>query len=99
MTEQSLTYAEMKDKTGLTILYIPHEDSSVSLQAVGDGASPIEVVFSKLRIDEAHILYMEVTELLQSRAKKGESPESIRDTVEKLFALFRGEKSRSRCHQ
>jgi len=91
MQEQSITYAEMKDKTGLTVLYVPQQDGGATLQAVGDSAAPIEATFSKSRIDEAHILYMEVTELLRSRAKMGEDPASIRETVEKLSALFRGE--------
>ena len=92
MQEQPITYAEMKDKTGLTILYLPGKDGGATLQAVAVGKAPIEAMFSKSRIDEAHILYMEVTELLRSRAKLGEDPTHIRDTVEKLFALFRGEK-------
>ena len=92
MAEKALTYAEMKDKTGLTILYTPAPDGSVALQAVGDNMPGIEAKFSSLRIDEAHILYMEATELLRSRAGMGEDHASIRDTVEKLFALFRGEK-------
>ena len=92
MTEQPLTYAEMKEKTGLTILYVPDSNGGAALQAVADGMPVIEARFSSHQIDEAHILYMEATELLRSRAKLGESPADIRDTVEKLFAVFRGEK-------
>jgi len=82
----------MKDKTGLTVLYVPLQDGGATLQVVGDSGAPVEAKFSKSRIDEAHILYMEATELLRSRGKMGEDPASIRETVEKLFALFRGEK-------
>ncbi len=92
MAEKALTYAEMKGKTGLSILYIPAPDRSVALQAVADNAPVIEAKFPQSRIDEAHILYMEATELLRSRAGMNEDKASIRDTVEKLFALFRGEK-------
>jgi hypothetical protein len=92
MTEKALTYDEMKEQTGLTILYVPAVDGSVALQAVADSAPVIEAKFVPERIDEAHILYMEATELLRSRAGMKEDKASIRDTVEKLFALFRGEK-------
>ncbi len=92
MIEQPLTYSEMKDKTGLTILYSPRADASVAVIAESDNAAPLEVVFSNMQIDEAHILYMEATELLHSRAGMNEDPASIRDAVAKLFALFRGEK-------
>lgn len=92
MTEKPLTYDEMREKTGLSILYLPSPDGSTSLQAVGDNALVSEAKFRSDRIDEAHILYMEATELLRSRAGMNEDKASIRDTVEKLFALFRGEK-------
>jgi hypothetical protein len=82
----------MKDQTGLAIVYLPQEDGSVAVRAVADGAPVIEAVFAKDRIDEAHILYMEATELLRSRAAAHEVPAAIRAVVEKLFALFRGEK-------
>jgi hypothetical protein len=92
MTEKPLAYDEMKEKKGLSILYVPSTDGSVTLQAVADTAAAIEAKFSPERIDEAHILYMEATELLRSRAGMNEDRAAIRDTVEKLFALFRGEK-------
>jgi hypothetical protein len=92
MTEKPLTYDEMKEQTGLSILYMPLSDGSVILQAVGNDASAIEAKFTPGRIDEAHILYMEATELLRSRAGMNEDKALIRNTVEKLFALFRGEK-------
>ncbi len=90
--EQPLTYSDMKEATGLTILYTPRADGSVALLAESDTASTLEVVFPYARVDEAHILYMEATELLRSRAGMKEDPASIRETLEKLFALFRGEK-------
>jgi hypothetical protein len=92
MAERPQTYAEMKDKTGLTILYAPAPDGSVAVQVVVENTAVIEAKFSSLKIDEAHILYMEATELLRSRAGMNEDKASIRETVEKLFALFRGEK-------
>ncbi len=90
-TEKPRTYAEMKDQTGLTILYFPSENG-IAVQAISDGAPIIEVVFGKTSIDEARILYMEATELLHSRAGLQEDPASIRTLIGGLFAAFRGEK-------
>jgi len=92
MAEKQLTYTEMKEQTGLSILYVPQTDGGVVLQAVSDTAPAIEIRLSPDRIDEAHILYTEVTELLRSRAALSESHADIHMLVEKLFALFRGEK-------
>ncbi len=91
-TETKQTYDEMKKKTGLTILYCPQQDGSVTVQALSDGASVIEAKFSHMSRDEAHILYMEATELLRSRAALREDPPAIRKLVNGLFAAFRGEK-------
>lgn len=82
----------MKDKTGLAILYSPRSDGSVAVQAVAVGAPMIEAVFTETSIDEAHILYVEATELLHSRAALGEDRATVRKKVEGLFAAFRGEK-------
>ncbi len=90
-TESPQTYTQMKEKTGLSILYTPQEDGSVILQAISDSATLIEASFKKIAIDEAHILYMEATELLRSRASLGEDPAKIRILVDGLFAAFRGE--------
>jgi len=90
--EKPLIYADMKNETSLTIVYSPREDGGAIIKATSDGVPSIEVVFKKDRMDEAHILYMEVTELLRSRAKLNEDPASIRTTIGKLFAAFRGEK-------
>ncbi len=90
--ERPQSYPQMKEETGLTIVYAPHEDGSVAVQAVADDAPLIEVHFANKAIDEAHILYMEATELLRSRAARHESPAAVRALVEKLFAAFRGEK-------
>jgi hypothetical protein len=90
--EKSLTYEQMKKETALTILYLPLLDGGVSVQAVADSAPTIEAKFGQNSIDEAHILYMEATELLRSRAKIHQNPAEIRRAVETLFAMFRGEK-------
>ncbi len=91
--ERSQTYDEMKRETGLAILYVPHEDGSAAVQVVSEAGEKIaEAVFKKKRIDEAHILYMEVTELLRSRAALHEGHEAIKERAAKLLALFRGEK-------
>ena len=91
MKEGPLVYSEMEEKTGLTIAYTPRGNAGVELRATGQGPD-ISATFSNKRIDEAHILYMEVTELLRSRAKLGQSPIEIRRAVDVLFAMFRGEK-------
>ncbi len=90
--EYPQTYLEMKSQTGFEIAYTPHGDGSVVVRAVSDGASPVEVMFKEEAIDEAHILYMEVTELLRSRGAAHEDRAMIRKAIEVLFALFRGEK-------
>jgi len=95
--EKSLTYADTKNQTGMIVLYTPSQDAGASLKVVAETSTNsvapiIEASFDKSRIDEAHILYMEATELLHSRAELKESPAKIRSVVEKLFAAFRGEK-------
>lgn len=92
-TEDPQTYEEMKARTGLVVAYLPQDDGSVAVRVSSGGNAPAaEAKFAKTRIDEARILYTEATELLRSRAKAGENPAAIRAVMEKLFALFRGEK-------
>jgi hypothetical protein len=90
--EKPLNYPLMKGETGLTIVYTPKEDGGATVQAVSENAPVIEATFGVNSIDEAHILYMEATELLRSRAALHEGRPVIRRTVEGLFATFRGEK-------
>lgn len=90
--EQTLRYADMKEQTGLVVSYAPQENGSVILELLEENGTRIGTDrFPAARIDEAHILYMEATELLRSRAKINEPREKIRAAAEKLFALFRGE--------
>jgi hypothetical protein len=91
-TEKLQTYTDTKKKTGYTIVYAPKDDGTVVVQATSDDVSTIEAVFPKGSTDQAHILYIEATELLASRAKLGESPGDIQKTLGDLFAMFRGEK-------
>lgn len=88
--EKNLVYEDMHAATGLTITYTPRGDGSTFLEALGDGPK-VQAAFGKSRLDEAHILYMEATELLRSRAKIGQNPAQIRQAVDTLFAMFRGE--------
>lgn len=90
--EEPLTYDEMVAQTGLSIHYAPKEGGAVTLEAASADAPAIEATFPPKRIDEAHILYMEATELLRSRASAGDDRRAIRTKVEGLFAAFRGEK-------
>jgi hypothetical protein len=89
--EESLTYDDMRENTGFTIRYEPREGGTILLRAESIG-TPIEATLSQKRIDEAHILWMEATELLRSRNKLGQTNGQIRAALEVLFAMFRGEK-------
>ncbi len=90
--EKPQLYTEAKDQTGFSIAYTPKDGGGVLVEARADGAPDIQVSFSRLAIDEAHILYIEATELLHSRAAIKEEGALIRKGVEQLFAAFRGER-------
>jgi hypothetical protein len=90
--EQPRTYAQTQGQTGLSIYYSPQQDGTVVVRAVGSGMPDIEATFASRSTDEAHILYMEATELLSSRAALLEDSPAIRTLVERLFAAFRGER-------
>ncbi|MDO8408394.1 MAG: hypothetical protein Q7S95_04205 [bacterium] len=90
--EQPFEYAEMREKTGFIIAYTPREDGTIVIAAVSKSAEPLEISFSAAGRDEAHILYMEVTELLRSRAKLGQDTRAVRTAVAALFGVFRGER-------
>ncbi len=89
--EQRLEYGEMKGETGMTVLYEPQADGGVVIRVAGVDAPALEVTLAKDRLDEAHILYMEVTELLRSRAKIRQDAATIRAAAAQLFGLYRGE--------
>ncbi len=90
--EKTQTYTELKKKTGIEILYTPQGDGSVVVRMVAEGAPTVEAAFSEADIDQAHILYSEATENLNSRTKLGENGTAIYQFLGTLFALFRGEK-------
>ncbi len=90
--EHRIEYSEMKNKIGLTIIYKPKPDGGVVVRVVS-GRKPIfEISFAKARVDEAHIFYMGLIELLNSRANLNQSQDDIRVAVGQFFSLFRGEK-------
>lgn len=89
--EQPILYADMRVQTGLSIAYTPNQDGGALLEALSDNEPAISAAFVHPRLDEAHILYMESTELLRSRAKLQQSYTEIRNALETLFAMFRGE--------
>lgn len=89
--EKRIEYGDMKGQTGFTIVYEPQADGGVIMRAVAEEGTLL-VSLTSDRLDEAHILYMEVTELLRSRAKINQDHAAIRAAVEQLFGLFRGEK-------
>lgn len=75
----------------MSIEYKPRQDGSVVVQAILEGTLVTEAAFTAARADEGKILYMEATELAETRAKAGEAAASIHAVLEKLFAMFRGE--------
>lgn len=85
--ELHLEYDTVKEKSGMSVIYDEklNGESSVSIQG-GPGA--IAASFSPERIDEAHILYMEASEILKGRTAAGESVENICAVLERLFALY-----------
>lgn len=89
--DESLLYDEMQADTGITILYAPQPDGGATLEAARENAKHDTASFKADRLDEAHILYVEATELLRSRAAIGEREEEISPALATLFALFRGE--------
>lgn len=89
--EKTQTHAGQKKKTGITILYTPRDDGTLTVQAISDNEPTIEVAFSKAEVDEAHILYNEAVELLDSRTKTGDERAQIREALGSLFAVFRGD--------
>ncbi len=92
--EKPLVYDEVKDQTGLIINYLSRENGSIIMRVLSASNNAVlaEAIFTTNTADEAHILYMEATELLQSRTAIHDNPNNIKTLVEKLFALFRGEK-------
>ncbi len=93
IAERPQTYKDMKSETGLVIKYVPDECGGAAVQVIDEqGATVAEAAFAATRIDEAHILYMEVTELLRSRVMMKQDRSTIQQAAEKLLALFRDEK-------
>jgi hypothetical protein len=82
-----LEFDKSKDQTGLTVLYDEFADESASLTVYGT-ALPLSISFDPSRIDEAHILYMEVTEILYSRANAGESAAAIEAVLRQLITKY-----------
>ncbi len=89
--ENRLEYSDKKSETGLSILYLPHDDGSAELHAVANGQPDIVATFSRRDLDLAHLLYTASTELLLVRAKVAQDKAIVRKAVEVLFALYRGE--------
>ncbi len=91
IVELPLEFTQAKEQTGITITYVPYPGGSISIAAVSHGRTPLVFTFPPAKRDEAHILYMEVTELLQSRAQLGQDAAAIFRAIESLFSAFRGE--------
>jgi hypothetical protein len=91
VAEKPQIYDETEAQTGLSIVYSPRDGGAAVLQVVAGGTPVFEAAFVAKAIDEAHILYMEATELLHSRAALGEDRAAIQKALDGLFAAFRGE--------
>jgi L-aspartate-alpha-decarboxylase len=90
--ETNQVYDQLKKKTGMTINYNPLDDGGVVVQVAAEGMAPIEARFNKSSVDEAHILYSEASETLDSRTKAGDHRAAIHAVLSTLFAMFRGER-------
>lgn len=77
----------------MTIVYEPLLDGGIVILVRSSAQPTLEVSFGAERVDEAHILYAEVTELLDARAGIGQDPVMIYAAVVQLFALYHGEKA------
>ncbi len=88
--ETRIAYDEREKETGFGIRYEPQPDGGVRIDAVAADET-LSVPLPRERVDEAHILYAEVTELLDARAKAGQAHAEVRAAIEQLFGLFRGE--------
>jgi len=84
-----LAFDKAKAQTGLCVIYDQAPDESTHLVIVG-ASQPLEISFDPNRVDEAHILYMEATEILHSRAKVGESAAAIEAVLRQLISQYEG---------
>lgn len=82
-----LEFDNAKVHTGLSVVYDEAPDESTHLSVEG-ASQPLAISLPPLRIDEAHILYMEVTEILYSRAKMGENAAAIEAVLRQLIAKY-----------
>jgi len=80
-----------EEKAGFTTYYEPQADGSLRVRVTLNGTAVTEASFVPDRTDEGKILYMEATELVSTRADAGENSAQISATLQKLFAMFRGE--------
>jgi hypothetical protein len=80
-----------EEKAGFTVYYEPQQDGFLVVRASAQSGAVTEAKFTAERADEGKILYMEATELVDSRAKLNETPAQIWAVLEQLFAMFRGE--------
>ena len=80
-------FSGAREKTGLSVLYREHGDGNITVALVGE-VPLLESLFTSLHQDEARILFMQASEILESRAHKGESAAAIEALLRRLFALY-----------
>src|ERR1051326_6887517 len=90
--ERPLQFTDYKEKSGISLTYTPDDQGVIEVRAEFRDAEPLSIVFPIERADEAHIFWMEITELLSSRSKLGQNPEEIRRAMQQLIAVFHGER-------
>ena len=81
----------MKESTGFIITYTENSEGLTTVAAVTTNTAPIEIIFPYTAIDEAHILYRQLCELLKSRSNSNKEHEEIRNDIEKLIAHYRND--------
>lgn len=85
-TPTRLEYDKARETTGLTVVYNEEGNGSSIVSVIG--TTPLVATFVPERIDEAHILYMQSSEILKGRADAGESAEQIQSVLKQLFNKY-----------
>lgn len=93
-----LEFDKGKEQSGLSVIYDEALDESARLRIRG-AARSLEISFPPERIDEAHILYMEATEILHARAKAGESGAQIEVALRQLIEKYASKPIPSRAKE
>jgi hypothetical protein len=86
-TPTHLEYDKAKEAVGMSVVYHEEGNGHAVVSVIG-GQTPLVAAFDPTRIDEAHILYMQSSEILKNRADAGESAEQILGILKQLFDKY-----------